>query len=68
MMTATEIRNAADIRRLHAHSLRLKGLTYKEIGRDLGVTAARAREIALYGEKLFNFLGKQISVKNQGGQ
>lgn len=35
----------------HALELRQQGLTFKEIGQQLNVTPARARELVLAGEK-----------------
>lgn len=48
---ATRKRNARDLK---AFELRKAGLTYKNIGAVLGVSACRANQLASRGECLFN--------------
>ncbi len=47
MATAKEIKDRAAGRFMQAGSLRLQGMTYASIGLQMGVSAARARELAL---------------------
>lgn len=46
-MKAEQIRENARLRFMKAGSLRLHGMTYKQIGQNFGVTTARARELVL---------------------
>jgi hypothetical protein len=45
MATAKEIKESARARFMKAGSLRLQGMVYAEIGRQMNVSAARAREL-----------------------
>lgn len=47
MATAKEIKDRATARFMQAGSLRLQGMTYTSIGLQMGISAARARELAL---------------------
>jgi hypothetical protein len=46
MATAKEIKDRAHVRLMQAGSLRLQGMTYAAIGLQMGVSLARARELA----------------------
>jgi hypothetical protein len=46
MATAKEIKDRAHVRFMQAGFLRLQGMTYAAIGLQMGVSAARARELA----------------------
>jgi hypothetical protein len=45
MATVKEIKESARKRYMQAGTLRLQGMTYAEIGRQMDVSAARAREL-----------------------
>jgi len=47
MATAKEIKDRATARFMQAGSMRLQGMTYASIGLQMGVGAARARELVL---------------------
>jgi len=47
MATAKEIKDNARVRFMRAGSLRMHGLTYAKIGAEMGISTARARELAL---------------------
>lgn len=51
MATAKQISDSARARFMRAGSLRMNGLTYAKIGAEMGVSAARARELAMRFER-----------------